>query len=149
MMMMGPMGMPNMPMGMQGGNGFMNMNNFGMNQGEDEEWLKGFALGVQEVKGTQEEVDDGRPKLNAIFTTTKGKKTNMILSHGTTIDQAIEKYLKKMGNIELYRNKSNRICFLFNGAQMKFGDQTKVENYFGHNTNPNIIVNDVYNLIGA
>jgi hypothetical protein len=32
---------------------------------------------------------------------------------------------------------------------MKFGDQTKVENYFGHNTNPNIIVNDVYNLIGA
>ena len=74
---MGPMGMPNMPMGMQGGNAFMNMNNFGMNQGEDEEWLKGFALGVQEVKGTQEEVDDGRPKLNAIFTTTKGNMNQM------------------------------------------------------------------------
>ena len=150
----GNFGMPNMqmnmPMGMQGGNAFMNMNNFQMNsQVDDEEWMKGFALGVQEVNSTQEEVNDGRPKINAIFTTTKGKKTILILSHGTTIDQAIEKYLTRMGNQELYTNKSNQICFLFNGAQMKFGDQTKVENYFGINNNQNIIVNDVFNLIGA
>ena len=155
MMMMNPVGnfgMPNMnmPMGMQGGNAFMNMNNFAMNsQTEDQEWLKGFALGVQEVNSSQEDVNDGLPKINAIFTTTKGKKTVLLLSHGTTIDKAIEKYLNRMGNSELYRTKSNQICFLYNGAQMKFGDQTKVENYFGINTNPNIIVNDVFNLIGA
>ena len=144
-------GMPNMQMqmGMQGGNAFMGMNNFaGNNQTEDEEWMKGFTLGVQEVNSTSEE-DDGRPKMNIVFTTTKGKKTNMIYSTDTTVDQALGKYLKRMGNEKLYQDKSNQICFLYNGSQMKFGDQRTVENFFGINKNPNIIVNDVFNLIGA
>ena len=48
-------GMPNMPMQMQmqGGNGFMGMMN---NQEQDQEWLKGFQLGVQEVNNTQEQM---------------------------------------------------------------------------------------------
>ena len=140
-------GMGNMgnPMGMQGNNFFMG------NQGEDQEWLKGFTLGVQEVNGVSEDNNDNddRPKMNIIFTTTKGTKTAMVIPHGTTIDQTLEKYLKRMGNENLYREKSNRICFLFSGAQLKFGDQTKVETYFGNNSHPSIIVNDVFNLIGA
>ena len=138
-----------MPMGPQGGNMFMGINNMMANsQVEDQEWLKGFTLGVQEVAGSQEE-DDGSPKMNCIFTTTKGKKTNVILSLNLTIDQALEKYLKKVGNDDLYTQKSNKICFLFNGVALKFGDQRKVSDFFGMNKNPNIIVNDVFNLIGA
>ena len=138
-----------MPMGMQGGNMFMGVNNMmAINQSEDQEWLKGFTLGVQEVAGSQEE-DDGSPKLNGIFTTTKGKKTNVILPLNFTIDQALEKYLKRVGNDDLYTQKSNKICFLFNGVNLKFGDQRKVSEVFGLNSHPNIIVNDVFNLIGA
>ena len=142
---------PNMSMqnGMQGGNMFMGMNNMMPNsQVEDQEWLKGFTLGVQEVAGSQEE-DDGSPKINGIFTTKKGKKTTVILSVNITIDQALQKYLNKVGNDDLYTQKSNKICFLFNGVALKFGDQRKVSDFFGMIKNPNIIVNDVFNLIGA
>ena len=141
-------GMQNMQnqMGMNGNNPFMGMNF----QGGDQEWLKGFTLGVQEVQGTSEDaVDDNTPRINIIFTTTKGTKRALVIPHGTTIDKTLEKYLKKMGNEDLYKNKTDRICFLFGGTKLKFGDQTKVENFFGMNTNPNVIVNDVYNLIGA
>ena len=144
-------GMPNMqmPMGMQGGNVFMSGMNMQNNQMEDQEWLKGFTLGVQEVAGSAQEEDDGSPKLNCVFTTTKGKKTNVILPLTITIDKALEKYLKRVGSEDLYNQKSNQICFLYNGANLKFGDQKTVGDFFGINKNPNIIVNDVYNLIGA
>ena len=79
----------------------------------------------------------------------KGTKTIMLYDHGITIDQAIQKYLERMSRLELYTTKSNKICFLFNGAQLKYGDQTKVEDYFKHNSTPKIIVNDVHELIGA
>ena len=141
-------GMPNMPMQMQmqGGNGFMGMMN---NQEQDQEWLKGFQLGVQEVNNTQEQNDDGRPKMNIIFRTTQGTTTNMVYPLGITMDQALQKYLAKVGRDDLYREKSNLICFLFNGAQLKFGDQTKIEVYFKNITGPKVVVNDVHNLIGA
>ena len=137
-----------MPMGPQGGNMLMGMNNIMPNsQVEDQEWLKGFTLGVQEVAGSQEE-DDGSPKINGIFTTTKGKKTTVILSVNITIDQALQKYLNKVGNDDLYTQKSNKICFLYNAAYLEFGDQRKVGEVFGMNKNPRIMVNDTENLIG-
>ena len=148
-----PMPMQNpviMPMGMQNGNPFMGMNNVGINsQEQDQEWMKGFTLGVQEVNSTSGQNNDGGLKINAIFTTTKGTKTIMLYDYGTTIDQAIQKYLERMNHLELYTTRSNKICFLFNGAQLKYGDQTKVEEYFKNNSAPKIIVNDVHELIGA
>ena len=88
---------PNMSMqnGMQGGNMFMGMNNIMPNsQVEDQEWLKGFTLGVQEVAGSQEE-DDGSPKINGVFTTTKGKKTIIVINQEHTIGTLLKKYLIK------------------------------------------------------
>ena len=63
--------------------------------------------------------------------------------------EAFEKYLTRVGRPDLYRDKSNQICFLFNGSQVKFGNTTKVEVFFRNITGPKIIVNDVHNLIGA
>ena len=152
-----PMGM-NMPMNMN-----MNMNNmnmgFGMpgmpnmnmgNQMDNEEWLKGFQMGVDEVNSVAEqETLNAGPKINVIFKTTQGTTTAMVYDYGTTIDKALEKYLKRVGRPDLYREKSNKICFLFNAAQLKIGDQTKVEAFFKNVQNPKVVVNDVNNLIGA
>ena len=73
----------------------------------------------------------------------------MVYDYGTTIDKSLEKYLKRVGRPDLYQQKSNKICFLFNAAQLKIGDQTKVENFFKNVQNPKVVVNDVNNLIGA
>ena len=146
-MMMNPQfGMMNfgMPMG--------NMYNANMANNlddENEEWMKGFKMGVEEVNSSQSEDNNPGPKMNIIFRTTQGTTTNMIYPYGTTLDQAIEKYLSKVGRPDLYRDKSNQICFLFNGSQVKFGNNQKVETFFRNITGPKIIVNDVHNLIGA
>ena len=134
----------------------MNMNMQGMSQGmnmammDNEEWLKGFQMGVDEVNALdqQESQNDG-PKINVIFKTTQGTTTAMVYDYGTSIDKSLEKYLKRVGRPDLYQQKSNKICFLFNAAQLKIGDQTKVENFFKNVQNPKVVVNDVNNLIGA
>ena len=134
----------------------MNMNMQGMSQGmnmammDNEEWLKGFQMGVEEVNALdqQESQNDG-PKINVIFKTTQGTTTAMVYDYGTSIDKSLEKYLKRVGRPDLYQQKSNKICFLFNAAQLKIGDQTKVENFFKNVQNPKVVVNDVNNLIGA
>ena len=131
------------PMGPQGGNMFMDMNNMMKNfQIMNKEWMKGFTLGVQEVAGSQEE-DDGSQKVNVTFLATTGIETNIILPLNITIDQALQKYLKKVGKDELYAKKSNKICFYFNLAILKFGDQRKVGEVFGINKNPYILVADL------
>ncbi len=141
-MMMNPQfGMMNF--GMFNGNMTNNMNE------ENDEWMKGFQMGVEEVNSVPVEDNTPGPKMNVIFRTTQGTTTNMIYPYGTTIDQAFEKYLTRVGRPDLYRDKSNQICFLFNGSQVKFGNTTKVEVFFRNITGPKIIVNDVHNLIGA
>ena len=142
------MGVPmNMNMNMQGMPQGMNMN---MAMMDNEEWLKGFQMGVEEVNALdqQESQNDG-PKINVIFKTTQGTTTAMVYDYGTTIDKSLEKYLKRVGRPDLYQQKSNKICFLFNAAQLKIGDQTKVEAFFKNVQNPKVVVNDVNNLIGA
>ena len=141
-------GMPQMPqMPMQ--NQFM-MGGMGAN--ENEEWMKGFQMGVEEVnnaKSQDNEANNPGPKLNVIFKTTQGTTHTLVYNYGITIDQALFKYLQRVGKPELYEEKSNKICFLFNAAQLKFGDQTKIEVFFKGVTNPKVVVNDVHNLIGA
>mgnify|MGYP006873156078 CR=1 FL=1 len=165
MMMMNPMNnnMMGMGMGMPMNNMFgmnmgmpMNMNNNMMlmnimGGGNDEEWMKGFKMGVEEVKGNNEPSFSGG-KINVIFNTTQGVSHAMALDFGTTVDQALKKYLRRVGKSELLddlENTSTKICFLFNAQQLKFGDQQTIEKFFQNNLNPKIIVNDVHNLIGA
>ena len=147
---MGGMG-GQMPMGaMMGGMGGMGMN-MNMMMGNDEEWMKGFQMGVEEVKGTQpEDLGDG-PKMNVMFKTTQGVTQSLVYNYGTTVDQVLKKYLKRVNREDLINDKKNmgKICFLFNAAQLKFGDQTPIEQFFKGISNPTVVVNDVNNLIGA
>ena len=134
-------GMMNFPM--------FNGNMANITNEENDEWMKGFQMGVEEVNSSQVEDNSPGPKMNIIFRTTQGTTTNMIYPYGTTLDKAIEKYLTRVGRPDLYRDKSNQICFLFNGSQVKFGNNQKIEVFFKNIHGPKIIVNDVHNLIGA
>ena len=110
-MPMGGMGMPMGGMGMPMNN-MNNMNMMGnmgiMGGGEDEEWMKGFKMGVDEVNnpGGDDDPDLNKPgpKLNVLFTTTIGTSRNIVLNHSTTIDDALQKYLKTVGKSNLYKS---------------------------------------------
>ena len=90
---------------------------------EDEEWMKGFHMG-------EEKENDSKQKIRVIFKTTQGTTTDIEVFFGTTINQLLEKYLKHIGRPDLIRDKSNKICFLFNATKIRFGDETTVEKFF-------------------
>ena len=88
-------GMPQMPMQTQ----FM----MGMSPNENEEWLKGFQMGVDEVNNAQAQDNEANapgPKLNVIFKTTQGTTHTLVYNYGITIDQALSKYLNRVGRPE-------------------------------------------------
>ena len=145
---MGGMPMNPMQMNMMGGMPMnMNMNN----QNDDDDWMQGFKMGVEEVNNPggsgDPDLNKPGPKINVLFTTTIGTSRIIILTHGTTIDQALKKYLNQVGKPELVN--SDKISFLFNAAKLNFGDNTTVEKFFKNSVNPKVVVNDTNNLIGA
>ena len=157
---MGMGGMPmnmnmNMNMNMMGGMGMQNMNMMGgmgmQNMMGDDDWLEGFKMGADEINNpaSNSDPDANSPglKINVLFTTTIGTKRNIVLNHGTTIDQALKKYLNAVGKPDLIN--SDKISFLFNAQKLSYGDETKIENFFKNITNPKVVVNDTANLIGA
>ena len=83
---------PNMNFNMNMPNNFMNMNMNMMEMGQDEEWLKGFKMGVEEVNNTGDQDSDANspgPKINVIFKTTQGTTHTMVYNYGTTIDKSL------------------------------------------------------------
>ena len=142
-------GMPIMNMGMMPMMG-MNMNpmNMGVQGGmgnmDDYDWMQGFKMGVQEINnpgGNDDDKNTPGPKINIHFTTTVGTARNLVFNHGTTIDQALKKYLTSVGRPDLY-GKSKEIGFLFNANKVDFGTKTPVESFFRNVTFPKIVVND-------
>ena len=149
-------GMPIMNMGMMPMMG-MNMNpmNMGVQGGmgnmDDDDWMQGFKMGVQEINnpgGNDDDKNTPGPKINIHFTTTVGTARNLVFNHGTTIDQALKKYLTVVGRPDLY-GKSEDIGFLFNANKINFGNNTPVETFFRNVAVPKIVVNDTKGLIGA
>ena len=112
-------------------------NNINDNEEEDDEESDGE--GPCECEG---------PKKNIIFTNTQGTTHIMFLSKEHSIDTMLKKYLARIGKINLYFGKSNKICFLHNGSQLKFGCKEKIKDFFKCN-DPKVVVNEVYNLHGA
>ena len=88
-------------------------------------------------------------KMNITFTTTRGSTKNIVISLEHSIDTLLKKYLFLVGKPEIYMQKSERISFFYNGSVLKFGSKTKIKDFFGINENPEVIVNDIDNIIGA
>ena len=68
-------------------------------------------------------------RYNVYFQTTSGIKTYLTIDKGTTIDQMLTKYLKRVNRLDLI-GKSNKILFIHNARKIEFGDQTPVDDIF-------------------
>ena len=86
--------------------------------------------------------------INIIFKTAQGNNYPLSIKYGTTIDQILEIFFRYIGRPDLYDNKDDEIGFLYNTCRLRYGDQTKVEEYFKYSSNPIIIVNDLNALKG-
>ena len=90
---------------------------------------------------------NGRNK-NIIFETAQGKGYHFLIKYGTTIDQILEIFFRNIGRPDLYDKKDNDIVFLHNACRLRYGDQTKIEEFFQYSENPVILVNDLNNIKG-
>ena len=116
------------------------MMKFNMDMSKDEEWIKGFKMGLEEINKKEEEFYDS-PRINITFKTTSGVTHTIKFKYGTTIDEVLKKYLNTVKRPDLIN--TSKMCFLFNASQLKFGDKTKVEDFFKGLSNPKVIVNDI------
>ena len=71
------------------------------------------------------------PKINVTFRVPDKNHRNMVVNHGTTIDNILKKYLWSE-NFEGCIDRNNEICFIFNGDRLRFGNQTPVEIFCKH-----------------
>jgi len=84
------------------------------------------------------------PKIHVIFHSTLGDRKALTLNCGTEIDKMLKIFLRIIGKNDLI--DSDRICFFYNAARLKFGDKTPIEKLFKNCINPKIIFNDIQNL---
>ena len=134
--------MNNMNNMMMNNNFIPNINTFGIS--DEEEWMKGFKMAVDDIN---KDVDDfSGPKMQLIFKTTQGTTHVLTVKTELTIDELLKTYLIRVEKPNLI--KDNRICFLYNARQLKYGDNTSVDNFFKNASYPKIYVNDDNNLIG-
>ena len=111
---------------------------------DNEEWLKGFQMQVN-ANNDEEELNPG-PKISVIFKTTRGNTNVITLNYGTTINDTLEKYLKRVGRPDLIGTR--KLLFLFNSKRLMLGDKTNVESYFKKYPNPLVVVHDDNFFIG-
>ena len=83
-------------------------------------------------------IKPGRPRINILFKSDGAYSFNITASYGTTIDQLLKYYLRRMNSPELI--KTDKIKFLSDARGIVFGDETPIEIYFKNNLNPKIIV---------
>ena len=76
------------------------------------------------------------------------KSVNILVNYGTTVEQLIKMYLYKVCGKELiddYYTGKKVIKFLFNAKDIKFGEQTSVEQYFRSCYYPQVTVLEMRN----
>ena len=105
-------------------------NNFNDNESEDDD-----------------ECECERDKKNILFKTTSGLIRSIIISTNHSISTLIKKYVARIGMN--YESAKKRLCFIFSSQKLKFGDLTKIKDFFRFELIPKITVNDIGNLIGV
>ena len=123
-------------------------NNMGMSMNNDMLMPMNNFMGIpinnfmgMQMNNNMEALDNIK-KMNITFKTTQGISKNIVVDYGTSIDNMLKKYLKEVNHPELINSK-DKICFLFNARKLKFGDKTKIEDYFKNTFIPKIVVNEV------
>ena len=112
-----------------------------------------FVVETKGIKGisfpqNENNNDNQQKKINVYFVTTGGVRTNILINDEESIDTLLRTYLKRINREDLYNNNKS-ICFLFNSLKLKYGEQTKISQFFKNAPNPKVVVNDINPLIGA
>ena len=90
--------------------------------------------------------NSGSNKITVLFSTSKGNNFNITVDYGTTIDKLLKLYCWRDGLTECIGTRDD-IGFTFNANQLKFGDQTPVEEYFKYTSLPKVVVINQKNLV--
>ena len=83
------------------------------------------------------------------FKTTHGKLSKVYINfkrRELTLEQLLIKYLDEIDHSELV-DRNDKIQFLYNTQQLKFGDKTTIGQLFSNENNPTILVMDPNNLL--
>ena len=84
-------------------------------------------------------------KMNILFESARGNKRNIVCDHGTTVNEVLEKFLRSIGKPEFINKEGvNYICNTNGLSSLKFGDETKIEDYFIDKNNNIITVSDTF-----
>ena len=135
--------MPNI--GMFGMMPNMDINLQGMNFGGNPNWMEGYSTNIN----NNNNVDPSQRKVSCMFKHSTGQNPIMILmDYGKNVNNLVTIYFARIGQPGLI-NRPNDICLLYNAAKIPFNSTQKIEQFFAGNNNPQILVNDVNNLIGA
>ena len=84
-------------------------------------------------------INNFKKKMNIIFRSTSGLDTLLVLDYGTTINEMLKCYLKKIGKPEIIDNNS-KVRFMWNSKTIDFNDNTNIEIFFNFNHNPYHII---------
>ena len=82
-----------------------------------------------------------KKKINLIFRIDQGKKQNIVLDYGTTINKAFIKFLKTIGKPELIGENEDKIGFIFGATHINFWDQRRTERVFPSNSITEVFIN--------
>ena len=94
-----------------------------------------------EIKYLNTEIPRIKKKMNLIFRIDQGKtrKQTITLDFGSTIHQALTKFLETIGRPDLIGENEDKIYFIYSANNLNFWDQRRIENVF-INKNPMIDV---------
>ena len=89
-------------------------------------------------------------KLNLCFTTLKGARINMTFDSNVTVDEVLNKFLKRV-NLDKHDKKDiMKLNFILSAESLKFGDHRRVKDIISVPANfTSIFVHDTQNLVGA
>ena len=84
-----------------------------------------------------------KPKIMIVFKTGKGYSYGFTVNYGITVEQLLQKFIKKVKKIDNANISKSKIKFLFNSVKMNENEKvlkTLVEKYFENRRLPTIIV---------
>ena len=124
-------------MNMQVNNAPFQMQNMGMN------FFNNNNLDNKFEEKYNKEVNN--QKINILFSDSRGHKKFIAYNFGTTINDVLEIFLRKIGKPELINNIEGKINFISNGKTLKFGDKTKIEDFTNGIIGNHILIIDNFN----
>ena len=84
-----------------------------------------------------------KPKMMIVFKTGRGYSYGFTVNYGITVEELLQKFIKKVKGLDFANIKKSKIKFLFNSVKMNENEKvlkTLVEKYFKNRRLPTIIV---------